>query len=370
MASGSEANRAAISRERVMPQLVRLMTEKHNADDTHGAAASSAADRIKLAEDTRKLAEAAGQLLYTLIIEGTKDVAASAEDGNGAGHVGGLQPFSSYLLEEWTWKPCEELLQLSEELNQNGARAAEYAHAPVDIDGQEKTCEKAGDKTARDKLIELLKQERAASARCVAGDGTIRDSGSTTNSIQATPAVISASKDSNRGAMVGSNNGQGEGGLSPATARKETTDNKIWGSTESEVLHQLDVRYELFVDTFKDRNPIEFFEQTIPEAIEVLQRLHSAPSKEGDVSTKNTCFTEKSEGNGEITDSKKVVLSHIKTKWIKKSKEWSKWLVAGVSKDVCKRRHEFQALFRLYLMGNSKSIADDAQGIFWRNLRR
>ena len=74
MASGSEANRAAISRERVMPQLVRLMTEKHNADDTHGAAASSAADRIKLAEDTRKLAEAAGQLLYTLIIEGTKDV--------------------------------------------------------------------------------------------------------------------------------------------------------------------------------------------------------------------------------------------------------------------------------------------------------
>ena len=74
IATASKENRAAISRERVTPQLVRLMTEKHTTDEKHAAVPSSAAARVKLAEDMQKLAKSAGQLLFTLIIEGTKEV--------------------------------------------------------------------------------------------------------------------------------------------------------------------------------------------------------------------------------------------------------------------------------------------------------
>lgn len=70
IATAGKENRAAISREKVTPQLVRLMTEKHTTDEKH----ASAADRVKHAEDARKLAKSAGQLLYTLIIEGSKEV--------------------------------------------------------------------------------------------------------------------------------------------------------------------------------------------------------------------------------------------------------------------------------------------------------
>ena len=69
IAAANKENRAAISREMVTPQLVRLMTEKHYADEKQPYA-----DRVKLAEDARKLAQSAGQLLYTLIIEGSKEV--------------------------------------------------------------------------------------------------------------------------------------------------------------------------------------------------------------------------------------------------------------------------------------------------------
>lgn len=73
IATASKENRAAISREDVIPQLVRLMTEKHNVDeksDKH----TTYAQRQKLAEDMRKLAQSAGQLLFTMILEGSKEV--------------------------------------------------------------------------------------------------------------------------------------------------------------------------------------------------------------------------------------------------------------------------------------------------------
>lgn len=67
----------------MIPQLVRLMTKlDHNdAELASGAEGArqrgTALERRKLAEDNRKLAESAGQMLYTLIIEGTPEVRAA-----------------------------------------------------------------------------------------------------------------------------------------------------------------------------------------------------------------------------------------------------------------------------------------------------
>lgn len=69
IATANEENRTAITRENVIPQLVHIMT-KSPTDEAQAARS----ERIKLAEDTRKLAESAGQMLFTLICEGTKEV--------------------------------------------------------------------------------------------------------------------------------------------------------------------------------------------------------------------------------------------------------------------------------------------------------
>jgi hypothetical protein len=71
IATASDENRTAVSREQVIPQLVRLMTKKL-CDGR--VLPSSAAGRLKLAEDTRRLAQSAGQMLFTMINEGSTEV--------------------------------------------------------------------------------------------------------------------------------------------------------------------------------------------------------------------------------------------------------------------------------------------------------
>ena len=70
IAKANDESRLAITRENVIPQLVRLMTSKPESNSEHAARD----ERIKLEEDTRKLAEGAGQMLFTLIKEGTTEM--------------------------------------------------------------------------------------------------------------------------------------------------------------------------------------------------------------------------------------------------------------------------------------------------------
>ena len=41
-------------------------------------------------------------------------------------------------------------------------------------------------------------------------------------------------------------------------------------------------------------------------------------------------------------DPRKIIMSHVKSNWIKDPKEWNAWVGKGVTKEVGKRRHEFQ----------------------------
>lgn len=97
IATSNDENREAITRQQVIPQLVKLMTQmKGNDDDnrstqssqhsvdSHGRKkekkrttnvdGSAVLDRKQLAEDNRKLAESAGRMLHTLIMEGSESV--------------------------------------------------------------------------------------------------------------------------------------------------------------------------------------------------------------------------------------------------------------------------------------------------------
>ena len=96
IATSNDANREAITAHGVIPQLVKLMTKLKNDDDNASACSSNrgggssvgsldgsggsakhskrkmalALDRKKLAEDNTHLAESAGQMLHTLLLEG------------------------------------------------------------------------------------------------------------------------------------------------------------------------------------------------------------------------------------------------------------------------------------------------------------
>jgi hypothetical protein len=168
----------------------------------------------------------------------------------------------------------------------------------------------------------------------------------------------------------------------------------------------MDERYELLQTEYLDRNPRTLFEQVIPECMEALQKLHDCSSsrrtsvgdrrgrggREGEPGVDaGTVYSEeedmgnrgdgkgpsglkKNEQEGEQEadgkaeasvsdagkDPRQVIKSHVTSKWIKKPKEWKAWEVGkGVPKEVCKRRHEFQALLRLYLVGfMGKSVSD------------
>ena len=94
IATSSDANREAITQQGVIPQLVQLMTKMKTDDDNKSSGTANTADsagsgskkgkndakpegvidRKQLALDNRMLAESAGQMLHTLILEGRADV--------------------------------------------------------------------------------------------------------------------------------------------------------------------------------------------------------------------------------------------------------------------------------------------------------
>jgi hypothetical protein len=98
IATSNDRNREAITQEKVIPNLVKLMTKMQDGDDNRSSnsglsrdsqerlaakrdAPMDVLDRKTLAQDNRRLAESAGQMLHTLILQGsgaTKRVIISA----------------------------------------------------------------------------------------------------------------------------------------------------------------------------------------------------------------------------------------------------------------------------------------------------
>lgn len=96
IATSNDANREVITQRQVIPQLVKLMTKMKIEDDNKSAQSGKSKesagsggkggdkddeekpggliDRKQLARDNRMLAESAGQMLHTLILEGRSDV--------------------------------------------------------------------------------------------------------------------------------------------------------------------------------------------------------------------------------------------------------------------------------------------------------
>ena len=88
ISSSNDNNREAITRKQVIPQLVTMMTKMRKNDDDKSAQSSNSErqrqqaaatggvyiDRAQMARDNRKLAESAGQMLHTLVLEGKAEV--------------------------------------------------------------------------------------------------------------------------------------------------------------------------------------------------------------------------------------------------------------------------------------------------------
>jgi hypothetical protein len=319
------------------------------------------------------------------------------------------EPFVSHMLEEWMCKQCDRSLDMGKS-EQGVAAGTNFAEAaePRNEDksrGQDEPATRPEEK-ARSKLLQMARSHQRTlecSSVVSAASHAAPSSGMVAEDTRSALSVF-AGGDGSTLFVLGERRGDGVAKCADSTAVHLTSLARA-ALTEGEALQQMDERYELLQTEYLDRNPRTLFEQVIPECMEALQKLHACSSshrtsvgdrrvgceRDGEPGVDaGTVYSEEEdmgnrgdgkgpsglkmneqEGGQEAEDSaearvadagkdpRQVIKSHVTSNWIKKPKEWKAWVGKGVPKEVCKRRHEFQALLRLYLVGlMGKSVSD------------
>lgn len=286
-----------------------------------------------------------------------------------------LLPFTSHLLEEWTWKPCErDLKRVCPIVVTYGLPGSPQQHTDADKEASEYQEARAG-------FLELSKQHILNTQRkgdAVSNYVSARVSHVSQGSCASLPNALAGSGDSNVAIEKPLALTSGTGG--------EHAQGKC-GATEQEVLQGLDEGYHGLLETFVDKCPLYFFEEVIPQCIAHIVGLRegyagttaaSGAMNEGEKkdalppvggvlgvqggSAQVECNDQAQRNVGtqfKEKDPPRVIMSHITQHWIKKPREWKEWQAAGLKKEELKRRYEFQALLRLYVPRLSgKAIAD------------
>ena len=319
------------------------------------------------------------------------------------------EPFVSHMLEEWMCKQCDRSLDMGKS-EQGVAAGTNFAEAeePRNEDkshGQDEPATRPEEK-ARSKLLQMARSHQRTlecSSVVSAASHAAPSSGMVAEDTRSALSIF-AGGDGSTLFVLGERRGDGVAKCADSTAVHLTSLARA-ALTEGEALQQMDERYELLQTEYLDRNPRTLFEQVIPECMEALQKLHACSSshrtsvgdrrvgceRDGEPGVDaGTVYSEEEdmgnrgdgkgpsglkmneqEGGQEAEDSaearvadagkdpRQVIKSHVTSNWIKKPKEWKAWVGKGVPKEVCKRRHEFQALLRLYLVGlMGKSVSD------------
>ena len=271
-----------------------------------------------------------------------------------------LPVFGSHMLEAWTWTPAKHLNQKLREFAKQSqqddtAAAAHSSTSLCDTEDQGGFNACGEDDMAWERLLQLAKQHLAdfvspAAVEAAGGEALKMDLNSDgTRGGEPKVAVAASGSD-----------------VPDVTLSTAQIGQNIQETSIREVLERLDARYELLLTKYTNQNPLVLFDQIIPECLGLVQKLtDSCTGAENDAAmeagqddqvglTSRTCKN---------MDARQVVLTHIKGKWIKKTKEWSVWVSSTVSREESRRRHEFQALLRLYVKASVKrATADDAQG--------
>jgi hypothetical protein len=319
------------------------------------------------------------------------------------------EPFVSHMLEEWMCKQCDRSLDMgkSEQGVAAGTNIAEAAE-PRDEDksrGQDEPATRPEEK-ARSKLLQMARSHPRTLECSSAVSAASHAAPSSGMVAEGTRSALSVSAGGGGSTLfvLGDRRGDGVAKCADSTAVHSASLVRA-ALTEGEALRQMDERYELLQTEYLDRNPRTLFEQVIPECMEALQKLHACSSSHrtsvgvrgggcvrheepgvdaGTVYSEEEDMGNRGDGKGPAglkmneqeggqeaeenaeanpadagKDPRQVIKSHVTSNWIKKPKEWKAWAGKGVPKDVCKRRHEFQALLRLYMVGfMGKSVSD------------
>jgi hypothetical protein len=296
-----------------------------------------------------------------------------------------LPPFTSHLLEEWTWKPCERDLKR--------VCPIEVAYGPTGSQRQHKDVDKdAAAQKMRAEFLEYSKQHILKTQRngdAVSDAVSTRVSWVSEGSCASLPSALAGSGDSN---VAIEKPGTLTSGMRGGHAQS------MRGATEEEVLQALDEGYHGLLGTFLEKCPLDFFEQVIPQCIAHIVGLREGCSSRaaapaavsegeekvamppdggvlgvqgGSAQVERKDEAQRSEGTQvKEKDPPRVVMSHIIQHWIKKKKEWEGWQ-ATVKAEEVKRRHELQALLRLYVPRLSgKAIADPMEKTTLGNVLR
>jgi len=163
--------------------------------------------------------------------------------------------------------------------------------------------------------------------------------------------------------------------------------------TVEETLHELHTKYQSLLETYTEKNLLDFFNHDISECNAVLKTIQGSrnmrslgeldegrtlkaaecsqmeKSREGqDCAFRGTIegtggdeqkvFGKSADEGGDINDVHTGILSLIRSTWIQKRKLWGP-MIYGETNVQYKRRHEFQALLRLYLNGRPGKVHKD-----------
>jgi len=163
--------------------------------------------------------------------------------------------------------------------------------------------------------------------------------------------------------------------------------------TVEENLHELHTKYQSLLETYTEKNLLDFFNHDISECNAVLKTIQGSrnmrslgeldegrtlkaaecsqmeKSREGqDCAFRGTIegtggdeqkvFGKSADEGGDINDVHTGILSLIRSTWIQKRKLWGP-MIYGETNVQYKRRHEFQALLRLYLNGRPGKVHKD-----------
>ena len=164
--------------------------------------------------------------------------------------------------------------------------------------------------------------------------------------------------------------------------------------TVEETLHELHTKYQSLLETYTEKNLLDFFNHDISECNAVLKTIQGSrnmrslgeldegrtlkaaecsqmeKSREGqDCAFRGTIegtggdeqkvFGKSADEGRDINDVHTGILSLIRSKWIQKPKMWGDSMIYGQTNVQYKRRHEFQALLRLYLNGRPGKVHKD-----------